>query len=104
MIICPFKIIKLNHPYPSNRKDKKLMVYVMNPKTKRLNKIHFGQRNSRSNYSIKIRKRYLKRSEVIKDKKGRLTKNNPLSANYWMRKYLLKKTCKNHLKEFKKRQ
>lgn len=82
-------MIKLNHPYPSTRKDKKLMVYVRNPKTKRLNIIHFGQK-IKTNSSVKSKYNYLKRSAFIKDKKGKLTKNNPLRANYWTRKILYK--------------
>ena len=31
---------------------------------------------------------YLSRSGGITDKNGKLTKNNPLSANYWARRYL----------------
>lgn len=84
-------VIKLNYPYPSTRKDKRLMVYVRNPKTKRLNKIHFGKKRNQHNYSLKERKKYLLRSAGIKDKKGKLTKNNKLLANYWSRKVLWRK-------------
>ena len=34
------------------------------------------------------RKKYLARSGGIRDKYGRLTKDNPLSSNYWARKIL----------------
>lgn len=34
------------------------------------------------------RKNYLKRSKGIKNKQGELTKNNPLSSNYWSIRYL----------------
>ena len=82
------RVIRLYHPYPSTRKDKKLMVFVQNPKTKRLNTIHFGQKGYKHNYSKIARKKYLARSSGIRDKKGNLTKNNPLKANFWSRKIL----------------
>lgn len=81
-------IIIPNCIYRSTRKDKKLMVYVRNPKTNRLKTIHFGQRGFTSNKSKKSRKMFLKRSAGIRDKRGRLTKNNRSSANYWTRKIL----------------
>lgn len=83
------KII-LNKPYPSTRKDKKMMVYVFNPKTQRINLIHFGDPYYRHNYSKTAWEKFMKRSAGIRDKKGRLTKDNPMSANYWARKILWK--------------
>lgn len=80
--------IVLNKPMPSDRRDKKMMVYVLNPKTKRLKKIHFGDPRYKHNYSKKAREKYLKRSAGIRDGKGRLTKDNKLSANYWARRFL----------------
>ena len=82
------KRLKLNTPYPSTRKDKKLMVLVKNPKTGRLKKIHFGDKKYKHNHSKKARSNYLKRSAGIKDKNGRLTKDNKMSSNYWARKVL----------------
>lgn len=82
------KGLKLNTPYPSSRKDKKLMVFVRNPKTNRIKKIHFGQKGYRHNYSKKAWKKFMQRSAGIVDKRGRKTKDNPLSANYWTRKVL----------------
>ncbi len=79
---------KLNTPYPSTRRGKKMMVFVKNPKTGRTITIHFGQKGYKHNYSKKSREKYLARSAGIKDKKGKLTKDNPLSANYWARKVL----------------
>jgi len=79
---------KINVPYPSTRRDKKKMVFVRNPKTKKVNVIHFGQKGYKHNYSKKAWERYMKRSSKITDGKGRLTKNNKLSANYWARKVL----------------
>lgn len=80
----------LNKPMPSTRRDKKMMVFVNNPKTGRVKTIHFGQRGFRSNSSPKSRKKFLARSAAIKDKRGRLTKDNRLSANYWARRILWK--------------
>lgn len=82
------RVIKLNHPYPSTRKDKKMMVFVENPRTNRLKTIHFGQVGYRHNYSKMSRMKYLARSGGIRDGNGRLTKNNPMSANYWARRVL----------------
>jgi len=82
------KIINLNKPYPSTRKDKKFMVLVMNPKTNRIKTIHFGQKGYKHNYSKQSWEKYMKRSAGIRDKKGRKTKDNPLSANFWARKVL----------------
>ena len=82
--------IKLNHPYISSRKDKKLMVFVKNPKTNRINTIHFGQKGYKHNYSKNAWKRFMARSSKIKNKEGKRTKDNPLSANYWSRKILWK--------------
>ena len=78
----------VNKPYPSTRKDKKLMIFVINPKTGRLNTIHFGQKGYASNKSKSSWEKYMKRSAAIRDKKGNLTRNNKLSANYWARKIL----------------
>jgi len=82
------KGVRFGVPYPSSRKDKKLMVYMMNPRTGRIVKIHFGQRGYRHNYSKKAWEGYMKRSSGIRDGKGRKTKKNRLSANYWSRKVL----------------
>lgn len=80
--------VSLNRPYPSTRKDKKFMVRVRNPKTGRINTIHFGQKGYKHNYSPTARERYLRRSAGIKDGSGKLTKDNPLRANYWSRRFL----------------
>jgi hypothetical protein len=53
--------------------------------------IHFGD-SSMKDYtqhgSAARRKSYLARSGGIKDKNGKLTKDNKLSPNYWSRKIL----------------
>ncbi len=82
--------ILLNKPRPSTRRDKKMMVFVNNPKTGRVKTIHFGQRGFKSNSSEKSRKKFLARSAGIRDKKGRLTKDNKLMANFWTRRILWK--------------
>jgi len=53
--------------------------------------IHFGQKGYQDYTMHKDsnrKKNYLTRSAGIRDKNGRLTKDNPLSPNYWSRKYL----------------
>ena len=82
------KKVILGKIYPSTRKDKKYMVFVINPKTKRLKRIHFGDKNSRQNISKEQWKKFMKRSNSLTDGKGRKTKNNPLFANYWSRRFL----------------
>lgn len=81
------KVGKYNYK-KSTRKGKKLMVEVQG-KT-----IHFGNTDfshykdktgiwASKNHSDKERRtNYLNRSSGIKNKKGELTKNDPLSANY----------------------
>ena len=79
----------LYKPRTSNKKGKKGMVYVMKNGKKRL--IHFGDSNMqdfRQHKDQQRRKNYLNRSGGIRDKQGRLTKNNKNSANYWSRKIL----------------
>jgi hypothetical protein len=82
------KKIILNKPIRSNRPDKKKMVYVRDPETNKVKIIHFGQRGYKHNYSEKAWKSYIARASGIRDKQGRLTKNNKLSANYWAIRYL----------------
>lgn len=73
----------------STNKNKKLMV-IVNGKT-----IHFGQKGYQhffdktklldknlNHKDKKRRERYLSRSKKIVDKNGKLTMNNPNSANY----------------------
>lgn len=68
---------------PTTSKYKK-MVYVKKDGKKR--KIGFGLKGYKHNYSAKARKAYLARSAGIRDKSGKLTKNNKNSANYWSRR------------------
>ena len=79
----------LNKPFKSSAKNKKYSVYVKDSKGK-VHKINFGDKRYKHNYSKTAWKSYMKRSAGIRDKNGRFTKNNKLSANYWARKYLWK--------------
>lgn len=76
----------LYKPFPSKAKNKKMSVYVMKDGKKKL--IHFGHSGYKHNYSKEARENYLKRSAGIRDGKGRLTKNNKNTSNYWARKVL----------------
>lgn len=77
----------LYKPVKSDRKGKKGMVYVKKNGAKRL--IHFGD-SSMKDYTQhgdkKRRANYLARSGGIKNKEGKLTKNDKNSANYWSRR------------------
>ena len=79
----------LYKPVKSTRKGKKGQVYVMKDGKKRL--IHFGDSSmtdKRKGASKAQQKSYLARSAGIRDKEGKLTKNNKNSANYWSRRVL----------------
>ncbi len=81
----------LYKPFKSNKKGKKMSVYVMKNGKKRL--IHFGDSNMedfRQHKDEKRRKSYLARSGGIRNKEGKLTANDKNSANYWSRKVLWK--------------
>ena len=71
---------------PSTREGKKLMVTIKSGRKTKT--IHFGQKGYRNNYSKKAWKSYMQRSAGIRDKNGKLTKDNPFSANFWARKKL----------------
>ena len=58
------------------------MVYVKDSSGK-VRVIHYGQKGYTHNRSAEQRRRYIARASKIKDKRGRLTANNKLSANYW---------------------
>ena len=77
----------LYKPVKSTRKGKKGQVYVMKDGKKRL--IHFGDSSmtdKKKGASKAQQKSYLARSAGIKNKAGKLTKNDKNSANYWSRK------------------
>ena len=77
----------LYKPVKSTRKGKKGMVYVMIDGKKKL--IHFGDSSMKDftqHGDEKRKKSYLARSGGIRNKEGKLTKNDKNSANYWSRK------------------
>lgn len=81
------KLKPLYKPKKSSNPKKKGMVYVMKNGAKRL--IHFGDSSMSDMTKHKDPKRqksYLARSGGIKNKQGKLTKNDKNSANYWSRK------------------
>ncbi len=72
-------------PYKSDKAGKDGMVYVKSSSGgKRL--LHFGDSSMANNTSPAARKSYLARSGGIKNKQGKLTKNDKNSANYWSRR------------------
>jgi hypothetical protein len=78
-----------NKPRPSWLRGKKMVVLAKVGSQVKL--IHFGDRRMqdfRQHRDPNRRKNYLRRSAGIRDKQGRLTKDNPLSANYWSRRIL----------------
>ena len=83
-------VFSLNRPIKSTAKGKKLMVLASKVigGERRVKLIHFGALGYGHNYSDKAKKSYLARSAGIKDKAGKLTRNDPWSANYWARKIL----------------
>jgi len=77
----------LYKPKKSTRPGKKGMVYVMKNGKKKL--IHFGDSSmtdKKKGASKAQQKSYLARSAGIRNKEGKLTKNDKNSANYWSRK------------------
>ena len=73
-------------PFASKAKGKKFSVYVMKEGKKKL--INYGDSNYEDYTQHKDkakRKSYLARSAGIRNKEGKLTKNDKNSANYWAR-------------------
>jgi len=80
---------ELYKPFPSKAKGKKMSVYVMKNGKKKL--IHFGDASMLDYTQHKDDKRrssYLARSAGIRDKNGKLTKDDKNSSNYWSRRVL----------------
>jgi len=75
-----------NHPVPSDKKEKKMMVLAK--KGDQVKLVHFGQKGYQHNYSPEAKQNYLTRSAGIRNKSGELTKDDPFSPNYWARKVL----------------
>jgi hypothetical protein len=82
---------KLNTPWKSDRKFKKFQVCAKDKYSGEVKNIHFGDNRFEdfTQHRDKTRRaNYLSRSAGIKDGQGRLTKDNPGSANFWARKKL----------------
>ena len=83
------KDLKPNKPMLSWKKDKKMVVLAIKGGIQKV--VHFGQKGY-EDYTMhgdkKRRANYLKRSAGIRNKKGKLTKNDKFSPNYWARKIL----------------
>lgn len=76
-------------PIASDKKNKKKMVLVKRGDKVKL--VHFGQKGYEDftqHKDKKRRKNYLTRSAGIRNKAGKLTKNDPFSPNYWARREL----------------
>ena len=71
-----------------NTGSSKHKMEVLAKKGNEIKVVRFGHKDYGHNYYSEARKSYLARSGGIKDKSGRLTKNDKFSANYWARKKL----------------
>jgi TFIIF-interacting CTD phosphatase-like protein len=81
----------LYKPFKSKAKGRKMSVYVMKDGKKKL--IHFGDSSMQDFTQHKDqtrRKSYLARSAGIRNKEGKLTKDDKTSPNYWSRRVLWK--------------
>jgi len=76
-----------NKPKKNSSSSKHKQV-VLAKKGDEVKLIRFGHKDYGHNYSKEARTSYLARSAGIKDKSGKLTKDNKFSANYWARKEL----------------
>lgn len=88
-IVPHYGLMVAGVPKRSTRKNKKLMVFVKSGNREKV--IHFGQRGYEDytgHRDPKRRAAYLKRTASIRNGQGRLTRNDPFSANYWARKVL----------------
>ena len=76
----------LYKPFPSKAKNKKMSVYVMKDGKRKL--INFGDtryQDFTQHGDKQRREAYLKRTAGIKNKEGKLTKDDKNSSNYWSR-------------------
>ena len=81
--------MELYKHFPSKAKNKKMSVYVMKDGKRKL--IHFGDTRYQdfTQHGDKQRRlNYLTRTAGIKNKEGKLTKDDKNTANYWSRKVL----------------
>lgn len=78
-------------PVPAERGRYKFKVLVWDRQAKKDRLVFFGHKDYEDFTQHKDpvrRENYLRRSAGIRDGQGRLTKDDPLSANYWSRRYL----------------
>lgn len=78
-------------PFRVNDGRHKFGVRVWNPQTRRDKTVLFGHidyEDFTQHHDPKRKNNYLTRSAGIRDGRGRLTKDDPLSPNYWARRYL----------------
>lgn len=78
------KKVKLNTPMKSTRKDKKLMVKVVNPKTGRINTVHFGQKG----YSDYTKHKNKSRRKSFRARHKCYSKKDITKPGYWACKVL----------------
>lgn len=91
MLICDFKQeIKCNKPVraPTGSKKKYRVKVCRNGKEKTIGFGYRGMQDYTQHKNSKRKKNYLARSGGIRNKSGKLTKNDPFSSNYWSRKFL----------------
>lgn len=84
-------MVELNKPFPSDVKNKKFSVFVKNPKTGRINKVSYGDiryEDFTQHGDKDRRRRYIARASEIRDKNGRLTRDDITSANYHALRHL----------------
>lgn len=76
--------IPLNKPFPSNRKYKKLQVYVKDPKTGKIINVHFGDKR----YSDFTQHKDIKRRANFRARHRCATAKDKTTARYWACKEL----------------
>ena len=83
--------MKYGTPVESDQGKHKFKVLVWDEKRGKDKIVHFGHRDYEDftqHHDLQRKKNYLTRSAGITDGSGNLTKDDPLSANYWSRRYL----------------
>lgn len=78
--------MKLNKPFPSNRKNKKFQVRVRDPQTGEIETVHFGDKRYEDFTMHKDKKR--RESFRARHRCDDLTKKDIASARYWSCEYL----------------
>ncbi len=73
---------------PSGSQKKMIVLAKKGDEVKLVSFGHRGYQDFRQHKDEKRRKNYLQRSAGIKDKSGKLTKDDKFSANYWARRKL----------------